>query len=102
MNRDLIKIESDGYILEEIIQNKELLFYKKDSGKIDIKVFDILYFKYITERILMNDDTFSDNELIFTYLNNSVKITIKSFKNIFILYIINIYICSLYTHLWPK
>lgn len=82
MNRTLIKIESDGYILEEIIQNKELLFYKKDSGKIDIKVFDILYFKYITERILMNDDTFSDNELIFTYLNNSVKITIKSFKKI--------------------
>ena len=60
----------------------QLLFYKKDSGKIDIKVFDILYFKYITERILMNDDTFSDNELIFTYLNNSVKITIKSFKKI--------------------
>ena len=82
MNRTLIKIESDGYILEEIIQNKELLFYKKDSGKIDIKVFDILYFKYITERILMNDNTFSDNELIFTYLNNSVKITIKSFKKI--------------------
>ena len=82
MNRTLIKIESDGYILEEIIQNKELLFYKKDSGKIDIKVFDIVYFKYITERILMNDDTFSDNELIFTYLNNSVKITIKSFKKI--------------------
>lgn len=82
MNRTLIKIESDGYILEEIIQNKELLFYKIDSGKIDIKVFDILYFKYITERILMNDDTFSDNELIFTYLNNSVKITIKSFKKI--------------------
>lgn len=82
MNRTLIKIESDGYILEEIIQNKELLFYKKDSGKIDIKVFDILYFKYITERILMNDDKFSDNELIFTYLNNSVKITIKSFKKI--------------------
>ena len=82
MNRTLIKIESDGYILEEIIQNKELLFYKKDSGKIDIKVFDILYFKYITERILMNDDTFSDNELIFTYLDNSIKITIKSFKKI--------------------
>lgn len=82
MNRTLIKIESDGYILEEIIQNKELLFYKIDSGKIDIKVFDILYFKYITERILMNDNTFSDNELIFTYLNNSVKITIKSFKKI--------------------
>lgn len=82
MNRTLIKIESDGYILEEIIQNKELLFYKKDSGKIDIKVFNILYFKYITERILMNDDTFSDNGLIFTYLNNSVKITIKSFKKI--------------------
>lgn len=82
MNRTLIKIESDGYILEEIIQNKELLLYKIDSGKIDIKVFDILYFKYITERILMNDNTFSDNELIFTYLNNSVKITIKSFKKI--------------------
>ena len=82
MNRTLIKIESDGYILEEIIQNKELLFYKKDSSKIDIKIFNLLYFKYITERILMNDDTFSDNELIFTYLNNSVKITIKSFKKI--------------------
>ena len=82
MNRVLIKIESDGYILEEIIQNKELLFYKKDSGKIDIQIFHLLYFKYITERILMNDDTFSDNELIFTYLNNSVKITIKSFKKI--------------------
>ena len=82
MNRTLIKIESDGYILEEIIQNKELLFYKKDSGKIDIQIFHLLYFKYITERILMNDDTFSDNELIFTYLSNSVKITIKSFKKI--------------------
>ena len=82
MNRTLIKIESDGYILEEIIQNKELLFYKIDSGKIDIKVFDILYFKYITERILINDNTFNDNELIFTYLDNSVKITIKSFKKI--------------------
>ena len=82
MNRTLIKIESDGYILEEIIQNKELLFYKKDSGKIDIKIFNLLYFKYITERILMKDDTFSDNELIFAYLDNSVKITIKSFKKI--------------------
>ena len=82
MNRTLIKIESDGYILEEIIQNKELLFYKKDSGKIDIQIFHLLYFKYITERIIMNDNTFSDNELIFTYLNNSVKITIKSFKKI--------------------
>lgn len=82
MNRTLIKIESDGYILEEIIQNKELLFYKKDSGKIDIQIFHLLYFKYITERILMNDDTFSDNELIFTYLDNSLKITIKSFKKI--------------------
>lgn len=29
MNRDLIKIESDGYVLEEIIPNKELIFYKK-------------------------------------------------------------------------
>ena len=82
MNRTLIKIESDGYILEEIIQNKELLFYKKDSGKIDIQIFHLLYFKYITERIIMNDDTFIDNELIFTYLDNSVKITIKSFKKI--------------------
>ena len=82
MNKTLIKIESDGYILEEIIQNKELLFYKKDSGKIDIQIFHLLYFKYITERILMNDDTFSDNELIFTYLDNSIKITIKSFKKI--------------------
>lgn len=82
MNRTLIKIESDGYILEEIIQNKELLFYKKDSGKIDIQIFQLLYFKYITERIIMKDDTFSDNELIFTYLDNSIKITIKSFKKI--------------------
>ena len=82
MNRTLIKIESDGYILEEIIQNKELLFYKKDSGKIDIQISHLLYFKYITERILMNDDTFSDNELIFTYSDNSIKITIKSFKKI--------------------
>ena len=63
-------------------QNKELLFYKKDSGKINIKIFNLLYFKYITERILMKDDTFSDNELIFTYLDNSIKITIKSFKKI--------------------
>lgn len=82
MNRTLIKIESDGYILEEIIQNKELLFYKKDSGKIDIQIFHLLYFKYITERIIMKDDTFSDNELIFTYLDNSIKITIKSLKKI--------------------
>lgn len=82
MNRTLIKIESDGYILEEIIQNKELSFYKKVNGKIDIQIFQLLYFKYITERILMNDNTFNDNELIFTYLDNSVKITIKSFKKI--------------------
>ncbi len=82
MNRTLIKIESDGYILEEIIQNKELSFYKKGNGKIDIQIFQLLYFKYITERILINDNTFNDNELIFTYLDNSVKITIKSFKKI--------------------
>ena len=47
MNRDLIKIESDGYILEEIIPNKELIFYKKDNSKVDIDMFRLLYFKYV-------------------------------------------------------
>ena len=52
MNRDLIKIESDGYVLEEIIPNKELIFYKKDNSKVDIDMFRLLYFKYINQRIL--------------------------------------------------
>lgn len=56
MNRDLIKIESDGYVLEEIIPNKELIFYKKDN--------------------------FSDNDLIFTYQDNYVKVNIKSLQKI--------------------
>lgn len=51
MNRDLIKIESDGYVLEEIIPNKELIFYKKDNSKVDIDMFRLLYFKYVTQRI---------------------------------------------------
>lgn len=81
MNRDLIKIESDGYVLEEIIPNKELIFYKKDKSKIDIEVFRLLYFKYITQRILLKDN-FSDNDLIFTYQDNYVKVNIKSLQKI--------------------
>lgn len=81
MNRDLIKIESDGYVLEEIIPNKELIFYKKDKSKIDIEVFRLLYFKYVTQRILLKDN-FSDNDLIFTYQDNYVKINIKSLQKI--------------------
>lgn len=77
MNRDLIKIESDGYVLEEIIPNKELIFYKKDNSKVDIDMFRLLYFKYVTQRILLKDN-FSDNDLIFTYQDNYVKINIKS------------------------
>ena len=81
MNRDLIKIESDGYVLEEIIPNKELIFYKKDNSKVDIDMFRLLYFKYVTQRILLKDN-FSDNDLIFTYQDNYVKINIKSLKKI--------------------
>lgn len=81
MNRDLIKIESDGYVLEEIIPNKELIFYKKDKSKIDIEVFRLLYFKYVTQRILLKDN-FSDNNLIFTYQDNYVKVNIKSLQKI--------------------
>lgn len=81
MNRDLIKIESDGYVLEEIIPNKELIFYKKDNSKIDIEVFRLLYFKYVTQRILLKDN-FSDNDLIFTYQDNYVKVNIKSLQKI--------------------
>ena len=81
MNRDLIKIESDGYVLEEIIPNKELIFYKKDKSKIDIDMFRLLYFKYVTQRILLKDN-FSDNYLIFTYQDNYVKVNIKSLQKI--------------------
>ncbi len=81
MNRDLIKIESDGYVLEELVLNKELIFYKKDKSKIDIEVFRLLYFKYVTQRILLKDN-FSDNDLIFTYQDNYVKVNIKSLQKI--------------------
>lgn len=81
MNRDLIKIESDGYVLEEIIPNKELIFYKKDKSKVDIDMFRLLYFKYVTQRILLKDN-FSDNDLIFTYQDNYVKVNIKSLQKI--------------------
>ena len=81
MNRDLIKIESDGYVLEEIIPNKELIFYKKDNSKVDIDMFRLLYFKYVTQRILLKDK-FSDNDLIFTYQDNYVKVNIKSLQKI--------------------
>lgn len=81
MNRDLIKIESDGYVLEELVLNKELIFYKKDNSKVDIDMFRILYFKYVTQRILLKDN-FSDNDLIFTYQDNYVKINIKSLQKI--------------------
>ena len=80
MNRDLIKIESDGYVLE-IIPNKELIFYKKDNSKVDIDMFRLLYFKYVTQRILLKDN-FSDNDLIFTYQDNYVKVNIKSLQKI--------------------
>ena len=91
MNRDLIKIENGGYVLEEIIPNKELIFYKKDKSKIDIEVFRLLYFKYVIQRILLKDN-FSDNDLIFTYQDNYVKVNIKSLqkrtkKQIYLLYI---------------
>ncbi len=81
MNRDLIKIESDGYVLEEIISNKELIFYKKDNSKVDIDMFRLLYFKYVIQRILLKDN-FSDNDLIFTYQDNYVKVNIKSLQKI--------------------
>ena len=81
MNRDLIKIESDGYVLEEIIPNKELIFCKKDNSKVDIDMFRLLYFKYVTQRILLKDN-FSDNDLIFTYQDNYVKVNIKSLQKI--------------------
>jgi len=81
MNRDLIKIESDGYVLEEIIPNKESIFYKKDNSKVDIDMFRLLYFKYVTQRILLKDN-FSDNDLIFTYQDNYVKVNIKSLQKI--------------------
>lgn len=79
MNRDLIKIESDGYVLEEIIPNKELIFYKKDNSKVDINMFRILYMKYAFQRTLLNDDS-SDNDIRFTYIDNYVKVNLISFK----------------------
>ena len=81
MNRDLIKIESDGYVLEEIIPNKELIFYKKDNSKVDIDMFRLLYVKDVTQGILLKDN-FSDNNLIFTYKDNYVKVNIKSLQKI--------------------
>ena len=38
MNRTLIKIESDGYILEEIIQNKVEEFNSKYNGELKLIV----------------------------------------------------------------
>ena len=81
MNRDLIKIESDGYVLEEIIPNKELIFYKKDKSKTDIEIFRLLSFKYVTKKILLQDN-FRDNDLIFTYQDNYIKVNIKSLRKI--------------------
>ncbi len=43
-------------------------------------MFRLLYFKYVTQRILLKDN-FSDNDLIFTYQDNYVKVNIKSLKN---------------------
>ena len=79
MNRELIKVESDNYVLEELVLNKELIFYKKDKSKIDIEVFRILYMKYAFQRTLLNDDS-SDNDIRFTYIDNYVKVNLISFK----------------------
>lgn len=79
MERELIKIESEGYVLEETKLNKELIFYKNDNGKIDMDMFNLLYFKFICEKTQFNDTTISNN-LIFNYIDNYVKITLISFR----------------------
>lgn len=79
MERELIKIEHEGYVLEETKLNKELIFYKNDNGKIDINIFNLLYYKFIWEKILLRDQTISNN-LIFDYLDDYVKITLISFR----------------------
>lgn len=79
MNRELIKIESDDYVLEELVLNKELIFYKKDHSKVNIEMFNVLYFKYVTERILLHD-CFSDNEIIFNYVDDYILINIRSLQ----------------------
>lgn len=81
MERELIRIECEGYVLEETKLNKELIFYKKDNSKADINLFDLLYTKFVCEKIILNDDTVS-NDLIFNYIDNYVKITLISFKKV--------------------
>ena len=44
-------------------------------------MFRLLYFKYVTQRILLKDN-FSDNDLIFTYQDNYVRVNIKSLQKI--------------------
>lgn len=79
MKRELIKIESEGYVLEETKLNRELIFYKNDNGKIDMDMFNLLYFKFICKKTQFNDTTIS-NDLIFEYLDDYVKITLISFR----------------------
>lgn len=79
MERELIKIESEGYVLEETKLNRELIFYKNDNGKIDMDMFNLLYFKFVCEKTILKDNTIS-NDLIFEYLDNYVKITLISFR----------------------
>lgn len=79
MERELIKIENENYVLEETKLNKELIFYKKDNSKVDMTIFNLLYFRFICEKILLNDQTVS-NDMIFNYIDNYVKITLISFR----------------------
>lgn len=79
MERKLITITKNGYVLKEIILNKELIFYHMNNNNIDINMFDILYFSYNTKRILLGD-SFNDNDIKFIYINNYVKVKLHSFK----------------------
>lgn len=81
MERELIKIEHEGYVLEEIKLNKELIFYNNINSKIDMDMFNLLYFKFICKKAVLKDNTISNN-LIFNYLDNYVKITLISFKKV--------------------
>lgn len=81
MERELIKIEHEGYVLEETKLNKELIFYNNINCKIDMDMFNLLYFKFICKKVVLKDNTISNN-LIFNYLDNYVKITLISFKKV--------------------
>lgn len=87
MERKLIKLEYDNYVLEEILINTKILFYKKDntiinssSNSNDMEALALLYHKYTFKKIVLNDPVII-NDTIFNYQNNKVIVSLISFKN---------------------